>query len=715
MASTIQIVPKFQFPYVETLIYDNTEYTDTAATAVDDSYKTIHVFRSGKGVDNKVVKKTTTEDFKSVFGQTNFKKYGQPLMMPYASLGSERTSVYAMRIMPDDATYANAGVFCYYRVANATVTENEVDPEGNVVYQEDGITPKTKTVQKKMFQVFFRQETHAPEVDAVTNRITNETTAVHSEAEMQAFMAKGTKEIPATDGGDNWKCVPLIYFMSCGRGMYGNNYKWRVSNNTEYEKDYERTMYSFEILSDESSVEKIAAYVGSLNMTTVSGKSVLINDVIDEYDDGEYPVKIFSYEDSIDILYDAYVTFLNELAAADPATQIIVPDKNEFDILFGKYVNSKSYYENFQVVGVNNDAYPITDDANYVNIGEVSGTSLDGGNEGSFGTFIGDSGEVINGYEEKMGRDMYIAAQRAGLTYLRYGEATVEDYYYALAFNGKLDKAILATRRVPADYLLDANYSYFTKLSFAQFAAARNDCVAYIDCGTDIHTFSTATIKRLISLYGKSTVFSNRLISINPHHIQVADPFNAKKVTVSVTYWIASALPTHWRENGFQTPFAKSFAHLSNFVKNSVEPVVDLYESEIMEELAANRFNYIEAIDENVFQRGIQNTAQSINSDLLEESNMHILTWLKRNIERDNYDNLYNFANASDRATFKQVEEAKYESIKGSIVESFDIRFDMNSWESERQILHCYVEVTFRTIMKRGIIEIDVNKREYTA
>ena len=39
MASTIQIVPKFQHPHVESYIYDNTRYEDIPATEVDDSIK----------------------------------------------------------------------------------------------------------------------------------------------------------------------------------------------------------------------------------------------------------------------------------------------------------------------------------------------------------------------------------------------------------------------------------------------------------------------------------------------------------------------------------------------------------------------------------------------------------------------------------------------------------------------------------------------------
>ena len=92
---------------------------------------------------------------------------------------------------------------------------------------------------------------------------------------------------------------------------------------------------------------------------------------------------------------------------------------------------------------------------------------------------------------------------------------------------------------------------------------------------------------------------------------------------------------------------------------------------------------------------------------------MHVLLWIKRNIEIDCQKNLYNFANIDDREAFTEYEKAKYADLSGTEVSSFDIYFDMNEWESERSILHCYVSVQFRNINKRTIIEIDVNKRDF--
>ena len=182
-----------------------------------------------------------------------------------------------------------------------------------------------------------------------------------------------------------------------------------------------------------------------------------------------------------------------------------------------------------------------------------------------------------------------------------------------------------------------------------------------------------------------------------------------------MTYFIAENIVEHFDENGIQVPFVKAYAQLTNHVRNSLVPSVEVFESDLKEVLYENRFNYFESIGENVFQRSVQNTAQLINSDLLEESNMHVLYELKRIVENDAFLNTYNFTSKDDRARFQQKEEAKFANWVGSKLQSFAIRFDVNDWEGERSILHCYIDIQFRNITKRTIIEIDVNKRDFTA
>ena len=73
MAQSIQIVPKFSFPYVETVINDYTEVVDNVIIDNEDtSVKQAYVVTSSKGIDNTWVSKTSRKSAESTFGVSNF-------------------------------------------------------------------------------------------------------------------------------------------------------------------------------------------------------------------------------------------------------------------------------------------------------------------------------------------------------------------------------------------------------------------------------------------------------------------------------------------------------------------------------------------------------------------------------------------------------------------------------------------------------------------
>ena len=638
MASSVQIVPKYQHPHVETYVYDNTFYTEDSSVEVDDSIKLIAVFSSGKGIDNKFVKKTNLKSFTDTFGKSNPKKYGQPLMMPIAALNTGVASVWCMRVMPTDAAYANSVLSAYYKA----------------------------DVDSKMFTVKYKAKSFT------------DGEAIHNRDDIEV---KGNT-VESPDGLDGWTHLPIASIIAMGRGEYGQNYRWRITNNTEYERDYDKKFYTFEILSTENGLSRIATYVGTLVTPTDLQDTVQITDVIADEDMGSYPANIIVYEENVDALYNAYVDFLNQVAEAEPDTEIDIPTVNEFDPFFGLALNSTDALQFFTVQGSDGD------DPKAIDLDIATGINFLGGTEGSFSEADPEAAE----------------------------EALVQAYKDA--FGGVTDKLILAPRRIACDFLLDANYPYEVKLALAELAHARNDCMLFLDCGIQ-SSFSSPTLGQMELDYA-SGIFHTEdndipMVSLNPQHYEVRDIHTGRKTTVTMTYFIAQNLPTHFAENGSHIPFVKSYAELTDFIPNSLAPSVEMFESDLKEELYTHRFNYWESIGESQFQRACQCTAQVGNSDLLEENNVHTLFALKRQLEYDCWINTYNFTSADERARFQQIEEAKFESWKGSRLDTLSIRFDATAWEAERSIVHCYVEVQFRNLHKRTIIEIDINRRNFTA
>lgn len=646
MPQATQIVPKYLHSHVETYINDYTKFDDSASTPVDNNNKFICVFRSGKGPDNVLLKKDDLSDFIATYGNSNFAKYGQPLMMPIAMLTSGSATVYSMRVMPDDAFAANSILLMQYRFDEESkkmvirYRTKYIDKEAMASIGSSGY--KTAKAFKKQLELAAQAE--------VKESITDET------------------------DGTEWKQLPIATFRMAGRGVYGNNYRWRIARNFEYENDYGIMMYTFECINAAGSASTEASYVGAIVSSSHYRNITLINDILDDEEKGAVMMDVDVLEDYVNEAYDEFKVFLETL---DDVPEELIPTNDAWDPFFGYQCNSSTKHPNMEVIGEATN----TED---IGVDRAQGIALMGGDDGAFGSE--NPTDVFNATNE----------------------------CYVQAFSGEYDSVILSSRRSPCDAILDANYNadaehsqFDVKGTLYNMALARNDALLYLDAGTET---TKAHIDDMIAEYAR---FSSRNAVKEFQHYTVKDPGTMKKCEVTVTYFYAQKLPGHYQNYGSWVPFVKARCELTGHIKNSLEPAVDDLEMELKEKLYVNRFNYFETIDENVYQRAAQNTAQMDNSDLMEENNMNTLFALKKQLERDCWNSLYDFTSVEDRARFSESEQAKFASWIGSRVDTLSIVFDANAWEMERSIVHCYVSVQFRNMMKRVIIEIDVNKRNF--
>lgn len=715
MAQQTQIVPKFSFPYVETVINDGTVLTETVDVAEDSSVRYLFPFISEKGIDNTFVEKSSVESFEKTYGTSNFKKYGQPLMTALNVLKQDNTKVWCMRVMPENATYGNNVFSLFYRVDSAEdVTE----------------------ASKRKFRIKFTQKSY----DGITDRsMMNDKLDIYDG--ITTVDSRGNKSF--IDGEGYYQC-PFGYAVYMGRGTCGNNYRFRIGQNINYEKEYGIKMYNFEILTTTGGTVKEATYVGGIVTSSKYTTATLINDIIEDANVGDIPIDIFIDEDRIQLVYDAYIAFckeqypalqveyatkLNEYNIPEGmlnGTQIItdeyrdkvieireikslinackeseLPDIDEFDPLFGFSVASSNQLPFiFYPETIDSDVDTEADD--YVALDYTSNTNMP--------VFDATTGVVLekgtNGYFDSPRQTNDAEGQVKQWTY----DDEVEQCYIN-AFNAVYDKKILSPRRTPVNAFFDANYPYKVKSVMADLILLRNDCLLYLDTGI-IESYSESNLNAMIEDY---SIFDNCLISKNIQHYVVKESSTQKRNTVTITYFLASEYANHINTFGSHIPFVKGYCQLSGHVKNSLSPSIEDYEKELKETLYNNRFNYFETLDENVFQRGVQNTSQLISSDLSEESNVTVLYEIKRRIEKDIQAREYDFADSDVRMRFKTYEEAVYASWVGSKIESITIDFTANAWEAERAIVHAYLGIVFRGLDKRAIVEIDINKRTYTS
>lgn len=460
------------------------------------------------------------------------------------------------------------------------------------------------------------------------------------------------------DDEAGYKTIPLFAVRSLGRGKYGNSYRIRLTNVFSRKKGLPYRTYRFELLDVDEGNTVVETFDGCLYDHTLNSRSIILSDVVDGETKFSNRVGVYVNEEAFETLYDQYCTLYDSEEA---------PVKNYklFDPI-NAINNDKTKIELVEIV---------QDEEDCVALDRLDGVPLIGGNDGSL------EGEE-NIHESELAEELYVKA-----------------------FAGKLDKAILSPRRVPVKFMLDANYPLSVKRQIVQLGLTRYDALIFLDAGL-------ITDHEEAIVFGEETMDLNyRIVTKSYQHFQIRDPFSGKKVPVTMTYDYACNLARHIENNGIQTPYTgETYATLKGAVKNSLVPVLDESDEDLKEQLYDLRLNYYEAIAENVFARGTQQTAQDLESDLSEENNMLVTLEIKAIAEKETIAKRYNFAEPADRQLFTEVLNERIRHVR-DMVRSIEVLYDMTEEEEAKQVIHCYIEVIFKTLAKSSIVEINVNSR----
>lgn len=712
MAQTTQIVPKYSFPYVETHINDYTQVVDTPIVEVDNSIKLAFAVAAGKGVDNVWVRKKSKPSAVKTFGDSNFKKFGQPLMQALNVLERDNSQVWMMRVMPENAAYSNSIVSAYYK---ADTAEEVAD------------------AHKRKFRIKLTAK-------SAENICTKEALA-EAMKELDGTSTMLVDGVKVYQDAEKFNQVPFMTVNYSGRGTCGDAFSMRMNQAYTYEREYGIKMYNFEIIASETSINKDANYVGGLVTSSKYAESTtLIDDVLGDVETGVAPVDVHVKEENVEFVYNQYVKFitalhedlieeyetkldqyaipaemmdgsvpvtdqyvdkikeLSEIDAMIEATEEdCIPAVDEFDLIFGLKVASNEMIPAITFCKTLDDTVDTTAedyDENMYTVNKVVDF------QSAKGLKLTNGG---NGYFDKP-RTVTVDGVSTEYTYEDELEICLKN-----AYNGTYDSKILSSRLIGVSAFFDANYPMGVKKQIVDLAAARNDCRVYLDTG--IMT-SIAGITNVIKDY---SIFDDHMVSVDIHNYTTREYSSNKKVNVTIDYLLSALYVDHVTNYGYHIPFCKEYVKLSGHIKDSLRPIIDEYNLDLKERLNNNRLNFFECTGENQFQRATQNTTQKTQTDLLEESNSTILYTIKRLIEIDVQKELYNFADESVRNSFIEVERAKYASLAGNVVEKFNISFATSEYEFEHSILHCYLAITFRGLTKQAIVEIDLNKRTYNA
>ena len=477
--------------------------------------------------------------------------------------------------------------------------------------------------------------------------------------------------VDSTPDEEGFTAVKLMTVGCQGKGSYGKNLRFRITSDRTSDKDNNFKNYFFGVYDNTSGMVQKEQFNVVFNSDAMySNVSLYAEDVINDSISGSTQVKIACFDDGFKALYDAYMQ-------VNPDCTLTCV---EFDPFFGLDKNTRQALPNLTILS-DAESSPAGANESPIAVSSTEGVSLLGGSDGSLASSVDEE-----------------------------TRKTTLDNLYLQAFTGTIDPHIKSKNRFPTTFIMDANYPVNVKLALANLAIKRGDCMAMLDCGTGITT--KASVKAYIDENFGSSV-NNRLITVEPYCMKVRDPYSYKAITVTSTYWLSGRYPTHIAEwNGKHRPLAgNTFGIIDGYIHDSVYPVFDEdLDSDVMDELAEAHVNFAKYNANQVVVRAMQDTKQYKQTNLSEQNNTLILLDIKRDCERLCAAYEYDFSEPTDIARFNADIEVVASKYREAQVRSINAYFDKSDWEAERNILHLYVEMVHKDLIRITIIEIDVNR-----
>jgi len=285
---------------------------------------------------------------------------------------------------------------------------------------------------------------------------------------------------------------------------------------------------------------------------------------------------------------------------------------------------------------------------------------------------------------------------------------------------------ILSKNKTEIDFFLDANYSYETKIAICNWANNHRseEFVVYLDAGTSETLVSKVDAYTWVQAFDEATNGNDYkkywYFSIDAYYGRIKDPYNYKIVEVTSTYNLARHLVQHWRENaGKHIPYAGSlYAVIDSYLPRSVFPLMDEgLDSMHMDRLIEEHVNYAQVNSRGDVIRATQSTRYPVLGDaftlsnLTEINNVHIVLDIKKDVEHVCENFAYQFNEMSDLKRFNTIlSNSVLPKYAAAQVKSISANFTRTSEEAEYGILHLYISVVHKNLVKIVMVDIDVNR-----
>ena len=303
-------------------VEDNTTYQETFLTP-EEPVTLLQCGAFASGRDNQLMYCADYEEFVNEFGKPDYSLYGQAGYNVTAALKTGHAAAYVMRVMPEDATFANLVVMANYGVGE--VTDEETGESSKVM----NITYSFQTIE-------------------------NATTVEELDAAVESL-----KQYDPSDDGSYSN--PLFYVYQTGRGSYGNATRVRFADVTAYDDpDTTNHTYRLDVLQMSNKLVRQEYAFGCFNpalFDAVSKESLYLADLINDVENGMAKINIGIVDSTMNKMVDMYNnTFdTNETAST-------------LDVLFGCNMDG-TINHNLSIVN---------------ELSNTDGVSLNSGSDGSF-------------------------------------------------------------------------------------------------------------------------------------------------------------------------------------------------------------------------------------------------------------------------------------------------------------------------------------------
>ena len=156
---------------------------------------------------------------------------------------------------------------------------------------------------------------------------------------------------------------------------------------------------------------------------------------------------------------------------------------------------------------------------------------------------------------------------------------------------------------------------------------------------------------------------------------------------------------------------------IDSYLPNTVFPLMDKdLDAEHMNNCIAEHVNYAQINSKGDVIRGTQSSRYpeigeaDVLSNLTELNNAHIVLDIKKDCEKLLENFAYNFNESEDLIRFNRRAEVITSKYSAAQVKKISATFDRTAEEAEYGILHLYIEVVHKNLVKIAIVDIDVNR-----